>query len=56
MECRRRVREHILRIDSTFKRNDFVYAQAKGGASKTVLTPEEVQYPQFAGLKPKIED
>jgi ATP-dependent Lon protease len=56
MECRRRVREHILRIDSTFKRNDFVYAPAKGGANKTVLTPEEVQYPQFAGPKPKIEE
>lgn len=56
MECRRRVREHILRIDSTFKRNDFAYASAKGGATKTVLTPEELQYPQFAGPKPKIED
>jgi ATP-dependent Lon protease len=56
MECRRRVREHILRIDDTFKRNDFAYAPVKGGATKTVLTPEEVQYPQFAGPKPKIED
>ena len=56
MECRRRVREHILRIDSTFKRNDFTYAPVKGGATKTVLTPEELQYPQFAGPKPVIED
>lgn len=56
MECRRRVREHILRIDDTFKRNDFAYAPSKGGATKTVLTPEEVQYPQFAGPKPKTED
>jgi ATP-dependent Lon protease len=56
MECRRRVREHILRIDDTFKRNDFVYAPTNGGASKTVLTPEEIQYPQFAGPKPKVEE
>ncbi len=25
MECRRRVREHILRIDDTFNRHDFCY-------------------------------
>ena len=25
MEARRRVREHILRIDDTFKRHDFIY-------------------------------
>ncbi|MFM1900446.1 MAG: hypothetical protein RLZZ216_1022 [Cyanobacteriota bacterium] len=49
MECRRRVREQILRIDSTFKANDFVYRPLAGGAAVTVLTPEERQYPQFAG-------
>ena len=27
MEARRRVREHILRIDDTFKRHDFMYKQ-----------------------------
>jgi len=48
MEARRRVREHILRIDETFKRNDFIYQPVKGGKPVTVLTPEEVQYPTFA--------
>jgi len=48
MESRRRVREHILRIDSTFKRHDFVYRPLAGGARVTVLTPEERQYPTFA--------
>lgn len=52
MECRRRVREQILRIDSTFKANDFVYRPLAGGDSITVLTPEEQQYPAFAGLRP----
>jgi ATP-dependent Lon protease len=52
MECRRRVREQILRIDSTFKANDFVYKPLAGGDSITVLTPEEQQYPAFAGLRP----
>ncbi len=59
MENRRRVRENILRIDDTFKRNDFMYRPVSGGASVTVLTPEELQYPAFAGPKtgvPKEQD
>jgi len=48
MECRRRVREHILRIDDTFKRHDFIYKPISGGAPVTVITPEEIQYPTFA--------
>jgi len=49
MECRRRVREQILRIDDTFKANDFAFKPFAGEAAVTVLTPEERQYPQFAG-------
>jgi ATP-dependent Lon protease len=52
MECRRRVREQILRIDDTFKANDFAYKPLAGGAAVTVLTPEEQQFPAFAGLRP----
>jgi ATP-dependent Lon protease len=52
MECRRRVREQILRIDDTFKANDFAYRPLAGGEAVTVLTPEEQQYPAFAGLRP----
>ena len=52
MECRRRVREQILRIDSTFKANDFIYSPLAGGDPITVLTPEEQQYPAFAALRP----
>ena len=48
MECRRRVREHILRIDDTFKRHDFVYKRLSDDRSITVLTSEEIQYPEFA--------
>ena len=53
MEARRRVREHILRIDDTFKRHDFIYRPVAGGATVTVLTPEEVQYPTFSGPRTK---
>jgi len=52
MECRRRVREQILRIDDTFKANDFAYRPVASGDAVTVLTPEEQQYPAFAGLRP----
>jgi ATP-dependent Lon protease len=54
MECRRRVREQILRIDSTFKANDFIYRDLETGREVTVLTPEEKQYPAFSGLRPPI--
>ena len=52
MECRRRVREQILRIDPTFKPNDFAYRSLESGSVVTVLTPEEQQYPAFASLRP----
>jgi ATP-dependent Lon protease len=52
MECRRRVREQILRIDDTFKANDFAYRPLAGGDPVTVLTPEEQQYPAFSDLRP----
>jgi ATP-dependent Lon protease len=51
MEARRRVREHIIRLDDTFKRHDFKYRRVSSGSGVTVLTPEEVQYPEFTGLK-----
>lgn len=47
MECRRRVREHILRIDDTFQRHDFVFKPSSGDPVK-VTTAEEDQYPLFA--------
>jgi ATP-dependent Lon protease len=56
MENRRRVREHILRIDDTFKRHDFVFRPSAGGVAITVLTPEEVQYPTFSGPRAKAPD
>lgn len=49
MEARRRVREHIVRIDDTFNRHDFTYRRIRDGKEVTVLTPEELQYPTFSG-------
>ena len=52
MECRRRVREHIIRIDDTFPRHDFIFKSVDGGDEVKVLTPEEIQFPEFADPKP----
>ena len=56
MECRRRVREQILRIDDTFKPNDFDYKPLSGGVAVRVQTPEEKQYPQFSKLRPGLAE
>lgn len=56
MDCRRRVREHLLRIDDTFSRHGFVYRRLSDGKEITVLTPEEVQYPTFAAPRVQPSD
>ena len=55
MEARRRVREHLVRIDSTFLANDFIYRPKVGGDTVTVLTPEEIEYPELAARRPGLE-
>lgn len=45
MEMRRRVREHIVRIDETFVKHAFSFAQLGGGGAVTIYTPEELLYP-----------
>ena len=54
MESRRRVREHIIRIDDTFKHHDFIYRRRSTGNSVRVLTPEERQYPSFTSPKSNV--
>ncbi len=56
MEGRRRVREHIVRIDSTFVPHDFVYRSTAGGDAVTVLTPEEIEYPAFSEARAGREE
>ena len=53
LESRRRVREHIIRLDPTFAARDFTYRPVGSSASITVLTPEEKQYPSFTGKAPR---
>ena len=56
MECRKRVRDQILRIDSTFNPNEFKYKPLNGAVSKKVHTPEEIQYPQFSNIQTNTEE
>lgn len=56
MEARRRVREHLVRIDGTFKPHEFSYRPAAGGDAVVILTPEEIEYPEFAARRPVSDD
>ena len=46
IECRKRVKDQLLRIDSTFEGADFHYI-ALDGAKRAVTTLEEEEFPQF---------
>ncbi|WP_289393306.1 BREX system Lon protease-like protein BrxL [Peteryoungia algae] len=46
IECRKRVKDQLLRIDSTFEDADFHYI-ASDGSKRAVTTLEEEEFPQF---------
>ncbi|WP_439272822.1 BREX system Lon protease-like protein BrxL [Pseudochrobactrum sp. HB0163] len=46
IECRKRVKDQLLRIDSTFEAADFHYI-ASDGAKRAITTLEEEEFPQF---------
>ncbi|WP_339500614.1 BREX system Lon protease-like protein BrxL, partial [Pseudomonas canadensis] len=46
IECRKRVKDQLLRIDSTFEAADFHYV-ATDGSKRSVTTLEEEEFPRF---------
>ncbi len=46
MECRKRVKDHILRLDDTFEAKQFII-EKNGGGEEVVNCPEELQYPEL---------
>lgn len=46
IEGRKRIKDQLLRIDTTFNKVNFSYGR-KGAAMKTVLVLEETEYPQY---------
>ncbi|MEF2554522.1 BREX system Lon protease-like protein BrxL [Aurantimonas sp. A2-1-M11] len=51
MECRKRVKDQLFRIDSTYPDVDFHYVGADG-QKRRVTTVEEEEFPQFYGGGP----
>jgi len=54
MESRKRVKDQLARIDSTYPEVDFHYV-GSDGAKRPVSTVEEEEYPQFYHLKPALD-
>lgn len=54
IECRKRVKDQLLRIDSTFESADFHYI-ASDGAKRAVATLEEEEFPQFYHRRSAID-
>ncbi|MEP4076999.1 BREX system Lon protease-like protein BrxL [Haloferula sp.] len=52
MECRKRVKDHIIRIDETFEPKAFDFVKRAGGAVQVVKTAEEIDNPAFVGREP----
>ena len=55
IECRKRVKDQLKRIDATYPIVEFAYT-TKGGMKRTVQTLEEVQFPGFYHKSFKDED
>lgn len=59
LESRKRVKDQLARIDSTYPEVDFHFV-GKDGRKHSVKTTEEQEYPQFyhrrAGLEPEVEE
>lgn len=47
IECRRRVKDQLCRIDQTMASVDFSYTRTGSGESETVHTVEELDYPEL---------
>ena len=60
IEGRKRVKDQLLRIDSTYAKTNFSYKCLSSGVEKNVYTLEEKEYPEFYYSKgvenPKVED
>ena len=54
MESRKRVKDQLARIDSTYPDVDFHYT-ASDGQKRSITTVEEEEFPQFYHLKPALD-
>ena len=57
IECRKRVKDQMMRIDSTFDVPEFSFIDTATGETKLIQTAEECQYPDFyEKVKKKSEE
>lgn len=57
IECRKRVKDQMMRIDSTFDVPEFSFIDTATGEAKLIQTVEECQYPDFyEKVKKKAEE
>jgi ATP-dependent Lon protease len=54
MESRKRVKDQLARIDTTYPEVDFYYV-GSDGEKRRVTTVEEEEYPQYYHLKPVLD-
>ena len=54
MESRKRVKDQLTRIDSTYPEVDFHYT-GSDGQKRSITTVEEEEFPQFYHLKPALD-
>ncbi len=55
IECRKRVKDQLMRLDSTYKKVNFSYS-CSSGTTKSVQTLEEIEYPQFYYKREATDD
>lgn len=55
IEGRKRVKDQLMRIDSTYAAVRFAYIDNAGGAEKAVRTLEEEEYPRYYHMQPHRE-
>ena len=56
MEGRKRVKDHILRIDDTFQPVEFSFDDKESGDNTVISTLEELQYPKLSNPNPKTDN
>lgn len=56
IEGRKRVKDHIMRIDSTFNAVEFAYYDINNGTMTEVKTLEEIRHPNLIGQRKELEE
>lgn len=56
IECRRRVKSQLVKMDETFHELEFSYTSKDDGSETTIITLEEKQYPALSKSTTKLDE